>query len=87
MLIEQISRYPHYQHLAKQTKLIDVTATSYYGEGYQDVFSRVPSIALASQYLDWHPRVPMADALRLTLNYHLANPQYKLTTEAPCLAT
>ena len=85
LLIQQISSYPEHKHLAEKIKLIDVGAEAYYGVGYQDVFSRVPSIDLAKKYLNWCPTVNMEQSIRRTLDYHLANPQYTLMSESPCL--
>lgn len=71
MLIEQIKTYPKYKALAEKTTLIDMPSAEYYGEGYQDVSSRIPSIDAAQKHLDWSPKVDMATALKLTLDYHL----------------
>ena len=86
MLIQQISTYPEHKHLAEKAKITNVSADDYYGTGYQDVLSRVPSIALAGKQLDWYPKVDMVQSIRRTLDFHLANPHYKLTPESPCLA-
>ncbi len=56
--------YPEYRENARLTKLIDTTATSYYGSGYQDVTHRVPKISNTRQDLNWQPKVAMDDALR-----------------------
>lgn len=71
LLIKLISHYPKYAALAEKTKLIDVSAKEYYGEGYQDVPHRVPSIKNAQTYLGWNPQVDMETSLRKTLDYHL----------------
>ena len=56
--------YPEYRENAQRTKLIDTTAKSYYGGGYQDVTHRVPKIVNTRQDLNWQPQVAMDDALR-----------------------
>lgn len=71
LLIQQVKTYPKYQHLAEQTKVITVPAKEYYGEGYQDVSLRVPSIKNAKQYLGWEPKTDLQTALKKTLDYHL----------------
>lgn len=71
LLIQQVKTYPKYQHLAEQTKVITVPAKEYYGEGYQDVNLRVPSIKNAKQYLGWEPTTDLQTALKKTLDYHL----------------
>ena len=87
MLVQQVSTYPQHRHLALKTKMILVNAEDYYGVGYQDVCSRVPSIKMAEQYLDWKPQFNMAQAIRHTLDYHLANPDYQLSDHAICPVT
>jgi nucleoside-diphosphate-sugar epimerase len=83
MLVEVVKTYPKYKHLAEQTKIIEVSSEAYYGTGYQDVSSRVPSVENAKKYLGWEPRVGMKEALKKTLDYHLAHPEERLTTLAP----
>lgn len=63
--------YPKHADQAKAVKLIDVDAKNYYGEGYQDVSLRVPSIRHASEYLNWSPKVNMEEGLRKTLDFYL----------------
>lgn len=63
--------YPSYADKAQAVKLIDVDAKTYYGEGYQDVSLRVPSIRHASDYLNWSPKVGMEEGLRKTLDFYL----------------
>ncbi len=74
LLVKIISRYPDYQARAKATQIIEVQGSTYYGEGYQDVQNRVPSIENARKYLDWSPKVSMEDSLVKTLDYHLNHP-------------
>jgi len=64
--------YPDYAEKAKAVKLIDVDAKAYFGEGYQDVSLRVPSIRHARESLNWKPQVDMATGLRKTLDFYLA---------------
>ncbi len=72
MLIEFIiAYYPQYAAQAKKVKLIDVDAKMYYGEGYQDVALRVPSIRKAREHLGWEPKVDMRTGLRKTLDFYL----------------
>lgn len=72
MLVEYIiSHYPKYSAQAKEVKLLDVDAKSYYGEGYQDVSLRVPSIRHARDYLGWQPEVNIETGLRKTLDFYL----------------
>jgi nucleoside-diphosphate-sugar epimerase len=55
--------YPEYAENAAKVQLVDTTADTYYGEGYQDVQNRVPKITNTCADLDWKPVVGMEDAL------------------------
>ncbi len=62
---------PKTRALAEQTILHNVAAQEYYGTGYQDVDSRVPSIQQAKQYLQWAPTRAIDESLRATLTYYV----------------
>lgn len=79
--VKLVAQYPQFREKAHKTKIIQVSAEQYYGKGYQDVDSRVPSIDNAKQYLDWQPHYAMEEALKLTLDYHLAHPEEELIAE------
>jgi len=64
MMIDLALEYPEYQAQAKQVRMVDTTADTYYGAGYQDVQNRVPKIDNIRRELDWEPKVDMAQALR-----------------------
>lgn len=63
--------YPKYADKARSVELIDVSAKQYFGEGYQDVSLRVPSIKRAREILGWQPTVGFAAGLKSTLDYYL----------------
>lgn len=70
-LIAIIGTYPGCAERAQQVKLVTVGSGDYYGQGYQDIMTRVPSIKNAEQHLDWKPRTDLETALRKTLDYYL----------------
>ena len=78
MLIELFGEYPEYAERAKNAKLQNISAGDYYGEGYQDVPRRVPSIRQAQEILGWTPKTDLKTALKLTLDYHLLKKDYEL---------
>jgi nucleoside-diphosphate-sugar epimerase len=78
-LIELIKTYPAYAKLAENIKLVTVKSGDYYGEGYQDIQTRVPSIRNAEKYLGWKPTTDLKTALRKTLDYHLGRPSSELS--------
>lgn len=67
-----IDRYPAYADKAKATKLVDIDAKQYFGEGYQDVTLRVPAIKHAREHLGWKPTTDMPTGLTKTLDSYLA---------------
>jgi nucleoside-diphosphate-sugar epimerase len=72
LLISLIKTYPKYAALAEKTQLINVPANTYFGEGYQDVSRRVPSIKNAEKRLGWKPEVDLKTGLMKTLDFYLA---------------
>lgn len=66
------NNYPTYAKKAEQVKLIPMDAAAYYGEGYQDVDLRVPSIRHAQEKLAWVPKVGLQEGLKQTLSYYLS---------------
>jgi nucleoside-diphosphate-sugar epimerase len=79
-LIALVKSYPKYASLAEKTRLISVSSSEYYGNGYQDVLTRVPSIKNAQTYLGWKPTTDLTSALRKTLDYHLGRPSQELVS-------
>jgi len=71
LLIREVGASPGFEETAKRARIVDVTAGEYYGEGYQDILTRVPSIRRAREVLAWQPRVSMAEGVRQTLAYYL----------------
>ena len=78
MLVALVKSYPKYAQLAERTKIVTVSSNDYYGKGYQDVLTRVPSITNAEQYLGWKPTTDLKTALRKTLDYHLGRTSQEL---------
>lgn len=71
LLIELINTYPNYASYAKKTRLKTIHSANYYGEGYQDVVRRMPSIKHAEQQLNWHPTITITTSLRKILDFYL----------------
>ncbi|MFM2486832.1 bifunctional UDP-4-amino-4-deoxy-L-arabinose formyltransferase/UDP-glucuronic acid oxidase ArnA [Celerinatantimonas yamalensis] len=49
----------------------DVESRSYYGDGYQDVSHRRPSISNARKLLEWQPTIHMDETIEKTLDYFI----------------
>jgi len=70
-LREMVMQYPRYRKKAEAAQIIEVTSEDYYGKGYQDIMTRVPSIKKAHELLGWKPKVNLKTALKKTLDYYL----------------
>lgn len=79
ILVEAVMQYPQYRDIAKQVKIVEISAEKYFGKGYEDVKSRVPSVENGKKYLGWEPKVLMKDAVKRTLDYHFAHPDEELS--------
>jgi len=64
MMLDLARTYPEYRDTAERVELVETTADTYYGKGYQDVQNRVPRIDDTCADLDWAPKVAMDEALR-----------------------
>jgi UDP-4-amino-4-deoxy-L-arabinose formyltransferase/UDP-glucuronic acid dehydrogenase (UDP-4-keto-hexauronic acid decarboxylating) len=69
-LKELFMNHPSTQHYKKYSEIIEVYSKEFYGEGYQDIDFRVPSIKKARE-LGWEPKVDLDTALEKTLEYYL----------------
>ncbi|HET7583472.1 MAG TPA: bifunctional UDP-4-keto-pentose/UDP-xylose synthase [Gemmatimonadaceae bacterium] len=77
-LVELVATYPGYEHVREQTPIVPIDAEEYYGRGYQDIMTRVPSIRRARDVLGWEPCIGLEQALRLTLDFYLSGRQRTL---------
>ena len=64
MMLALAKTYPEYRKNAAKVKLVETSASRYYGKGYQDVQNRVPRIDNTRKDLGWAPKVDMKAALR-----------------------
>jgi len=79
LIIAAFKDYPEYAEHARKAKVVAVSSGKYFGKYYQDIQKRVPSIANIQKQLGWKPKVDLKTAIKLTLDYHLANKDYSLT--------
>jgi nucleoside-diphosphate-sugar epimerase len=78
LIIAAFREYPAYAEHAAQARTVVVPSARYFGKYYQDIQKRVPSIANARRRLGWTPRVNLQQAIKRTLDYHLAQKEYRL---------
>ncbi len=58
---------PRHRDDGEFSPVVERTAEEYYGKGYQDIYTRKPSIAKAQGLLGWSPKVGLEDSLKMTL--------------------
>jgi nucleoside-diphosphate-sugar epimerase len=73
LLVQMIARYPGYENIANEMKVVSVGADEYYGKGYQDIALRVPSTRNAERYLGWKSTTDLETAVKKTLDYYLVS--------------
>jgi UDP-4-amino-4-deoxy-L-arabinose formyltransferase/UDP-glucuronic acid dehydrogenase (UDP-4-keto-hexauronic acid decarboxylating) len=81
MLVAQFERHPLRNRFPPFAGIRDVESRSHYGEGYQDVTHRRPSIANAQQILGWRPVIPLEQSVERTLDFFLRD--YVAAAAAP----
>ena len=59
--------HPDHKNDPEYSEIVEVSAGSFYGEGYQDIYTRKPSIEKAQKLLGWTPATGLEESLRKTL--------------------
>jgi nucleoside-diphosphate-sugar epimerase len=71
LMVEILREFPGFEDLERRIRIEEVSSGDYYGEGYQDILTRVPDIENARKYLGWEPRVDLRESLRRTIAYYV----------------
>ena len=71
MLLKMFKQHPLHQKDASYSEIIVQDSQSFYGDSYQDIQIRVPSIENAAKHLGWKPEVKLEDAIQRTLDAFL----------------
>ncbi|HET7609638.1 MAG TPA: bifunctional UDP-4-keto-pentose/UDP-xylose synthase, partial [Gammaproteobacteria bacterium] len=71
LLVEKFEKHPLRDRFPPLAGIKEVESQSYYGEGYQDVTHRRPSIANAKRTLGWQPVIPLEESIERTLDFFL----------------
>jgi nucleoside-diphosphate-sugar epimerase len=77
-LRDLVKEYPSYRMRAESCRILDVSSEEFYGGGYQDIVTRVPSIRNAWERLGWKPVTPIYEALKKTLDFYLIDEGEKI---------
>jgi UDP-4-amino-4-deoxy-L-arabinose formyltransferase/UDP-glucuronic acid dehydrogenase (UDP-4-keto-hexauronic acid decarboxylating) len=67
LLKKLFMEHPDHLRDGAYSEIIEVPAQTYYGKGYQDIYTRKPSIEKARILLGWLPVIGLEDSLRMTL--------------------
>ena len=79
-LVAQFEAHPLRSHFPPLADIQLIESGTYYGQGYQDVIHRKPSIKRANKLLEWEPRVAFKEAIAETLDYFLRDAVEKQST-------
>jgi UDP-4-amino-4-deoxy-L-arabinose formyltransferase/UDP-glucuronic acid dehydrogenase (UDP-4-keto-hexauronic acid decarboxylating) len=71
-LLKLFKEHPEHKKDKKYSEIVAVPSKEFYGEKYQDITSRKPSIKHAREELGWSPKIALKDALKMTLDSFLA---------------
>ncbi len=71
MLAQKFEKHPLRGNFPPFAGIRDVESKSFYGEGYQDIGHRRPSIRIAQRLLSWNPETPLDEAVEKTLDFFL----------------
>ena len=71
ILKKLFKQHPDHRNDKTYSKIIDTSADTFYGKGYQDIYTRKPSIEKARTLLNWEPKIGLEESMRLTLNSFL----------------
>lgn len=63
--------HPSSRLLPQAPDIVEISSGMFYGDGYQDIDRRVPSIRKARKLLGWEPRTDVDTALKMTVAYYL----------------
>jgi UDP-4-amino-4-deoxy-L-arabinose formyltransferase/UDP-glucuronic acid dehydrogenase (UDP-4-keto-hexauronic acid decarboxylating) len=86
ILRDLYSRHPAVKG-KKVPEIVEVNSRQFYGDGYQDIQTRTPSIARAKECLGWSPKVGLREALKRTLDAFLEeNAPHKRSPKASSAA-
>ena len=77
-LRDMVRQYPDYAEKAENCVIAETTSDIFYGKGYQDMLTRVPSVRNAKKKLGWEPTTGIDEALRKTLDFYLIEQREKI---------
>lgn len=67
LLKDLFLEHPRHGADGEYSDITERSSESYYGKGYQDIYTRKPSIEKARRILGWEPRIGLKEAMQKTL--------------------
>lgn len=71
ILKKLFQEHPDHKNDQNYSDIIDISADTFYGKGYQDIYTRKPCIEKARKLLNWEPEIGLEESMRRTLNSFL----------------
>jgi UDP-4-amino-4-deoxy-L-arabinose formyltransferase/UDP-glucuronic acid dehydrogenase (UDP-4-keto-hexauronic acid decarboxylating) len=71
ILLREFEAHPQRDRFPPFAGFVKIESAAYYGEGYQDVQHRRPSIGNAKRYIDWQPVISIEQSVSGTLDFFL----------------
>ncbi len=68
LVIETMKGIPSFRKAAEDASITIMPAEQYYGNGYDDMKNRVPSIKAIEKALGWVPKVSLREAVERTIH-------------------
>jgi nucleoside-diphosphate-sugar epimerase len=75
LLRDLFQAHPEHQNDGDYSEIVETRHEDYYGQGYQDITSRKPSIVKARELLGWEPATDLTTSLKITLDAFLEEAQ------------
>jgi nucleoside-diphosphate-sugar epimerase len=72
MMLRLANEFPEWAERASHVKMVDVSADTYYGTGYQDMLNRRPRIDTTCRDLNWRPSIKLEQTLRGLFEFYRA---------------
>jgi nucleoside-diphosphate-sugar epimerase len=70
-MIAAAAEFPQLRDRALAAVVTSISSDAYYGKYYQDIQTRVPSVAAARDTLGWTPSTDLDTAIRKTIAYYI----------------
>jgi nucleoside-diphosphate-sugar epimerase len=71
LMIDILAGFDRWRAIRKTAVIEKVSSEEYYGEGYQDIYTRVPDITNARECLGWEPHYSLREALTYTVEHYV----------------